>query len=82
MTSTRFRSFAVPTPVNLAVRLALAAAVACTAQGAAAQTPPPPGVGIYLANSIAGTNNYVGDGSASYATGPGVSISRSTTVAA
>ena len=74
MTSTRIRSLALPNPVARAVRIAFAAAAACAAQGAAAQTPPPPGVGIYLDNSVSGTNNYVGNGSATYATGPGISI--------
>ena len=51
-------------------------AVVCAAQGVVAQTTPPPpdGVGVYVSGSVNGTNNYVGNGTVSYAAGPGVTI--------
>jgi|GEM_PF-4238359 len=54
-------------------RAALVAAAMCAAQLASAQTPPPSGVGIYLDNALL-TSGYAGNGSADYATGPGISI--------
>ena len=52
----------------------VAVASACASFVAGAQTAPPAGVGIYLSNAVVGTSGHVGDGDASYATGPGVSI--------
>lgn len=63
-----------PAQMRRIAPLALAILAACATQGALAQTPPPAGTGIFLSNGILGTANYVGNGSASYATGAGISI--------
>jgi len=59
--------------VAVVSRTVLSAVAVCAAQLASATTPPPPGVGIYLDNALL-TSGYAGNGSASYATGPGISI--------
>ena len=58
--------------ISIVSQTALAAAAVCAAQFASAATPPS-GVGIYLDNSL-NTRGYAGNGSSSYATGPGISI--------
>ena len=58
--------------MSIVSQTALAAVAVCAAQLASAATPPP-GVGIYLDNGLL-TSGYTGNGSASYATGPGISI--------
>ncbi len=55
-------------------RLAFGALVLVAHSVAFSQPLPPPGVGIYLSNAVTGTFGGVGNGDASYATGPGVSI--------
>ena len=53
---------------------ALAVAFGLTAPISTLAQTPPPGVGVYVSAAVAGTNNYVGNGSVQYATGPGITI--------
>lgn len=59
-------------PILFIAGLPIAVFGICMAHAAAAGTPN--GVGIYLNNVVVGTYGYSGNGSASYASGPGISI--------
>ena len=62
-----------PNQSSLIAQLPVVVVGICMAHAAAAGTPN--GVGIYLNNVVVGTYGYVGNGSANYASGPGISIS-------
>ncbi len=74
MSSLRSRVDPAPRRHPLAAAIALGACCLATSLAAQAQALPPAGVGVYVTGSVAGTNNYAGNGEVSYATGPGVTI--------
>ncbi|MDP9046329.1 MAG: PEPxxWA-CTERM sorting domain-containing protein [Pseudomonadota bacterium] len=61
--------------MGITPRILLGAMALYAVQHSSAQAMTPSGTGIYLNNVVVGTYGYTGNGSASYASGPGISIS-------